>query len=380
MKRFFIIAAAVLLLCGCTKNEEQPSGTTGVTAESVTVTFAETEPSETTAPVTEQTEAAAVLKDNQLEFKGKKINVLMEFTGAEPLHYYPNAINQQYYSSTDYILHARFTVTNTYRRSFDFIPQKILIRGSRYSSRWYMQPITESGTGLVASDKYYSLEPEESVTFDIDFIGPKDCIEYANEIVYAYELYFMYNNIKHDELNNVADANEFHMTNRTAIKKAVSSALDISNDVPLPFKLTPEEGEYLVNTDKNSYCFSVEKAGRYIRVHLRLACLTGEPEIFQPLEFKLVQTENGVECGRKFPKYLSFDPKLCENTPTLYYKSGENGFTEDIYDYVFDLYIRPDGTAEYSFYYSADEGEEFGKFIYEGENDSFEKEIIPIKW
>lgn len=375
MKRIFIIAAAALMLCGCTKNQEQPSETAEVTTESVTVTFAETEPSETTAPVTEQTEVTIVLKDNQLEFKGKKINVLMEFTGAEPLHYYPNAINQQYYSSTDHILHARFTVTNTYRKSFDFIPQKILIRGSRYNSRWDMKPITESGTGLVASDKYYSLEPEESVTFDIDFIGPKDCIEYANEIVYAYEVIFTYNNVNYKELNNVDIAKEFHMTNRTAIKKAVSSALDISNDVPLPFKLTPEEGEYLVNTDKNSYCFSVEKAGNYIKVHLRLACLTGEPEIFNPNGFKLVQMENGLECGREHPLYFAFDLTLCESTPTLYYKSGENGFTEDIYGYPFDLYIRPDGTAEYSFYYSVEEGAEFGKFIYEGENDSFEKEI-----
>lgn len=383
MKKRMLIIAAISILCGCSYKENSEQLTETVTSESITemtesitVTFAETEPSETSSPEASQTEATTVLNENQLEYRDKKIAVLMEFTGAESLLYYPNALALQNYSENDYVLHSVFTVENLSKKSFDFIPQKMIIRGSNNNSRWYMLPVTENDTGLVASDKYYTVEPGENVSFEIDFIGERGCIEYAEEIVYGYELHFTVNNIDFTELNNVTAAEGLHLTKRSAIKKAVRNALEITESKPLPFQFVSSDGDYQLNTDKNSYCFTVEKVRPdgyvcdYIKVSLKVASLTGEPEVFEPNKFKLVRSD-GKEKG---VLHWSFDEALVR-TPKVHDEIKINGTSVTLYDYPFDLYIRPDGTAKYDMYFSCDDGEEYVSFIYDGENDQFEKEI-----
>ncbi len=411
MKKLISVLAAVVLLCGCSQDNVQvpdvstntAGGTyiteitegTGVTAsayisenhenaataestgiikdtEAITVTFAKREPVWTTAPVTSETEAATVLEENQLEYRDSQVAVLMEFTGAETLCHYPRAVAYPEYRETYYVLHSTFTVENLSHRSFDFIPQKMIIRG-RQNETWSMMPITYTDTGLAASDKFYSIDLGENVTFDVDFVGERECIENACEIVYGYIVNCYPNNIDYEKCNNVTAAKGFDVTDRIAVKKAVRKALEITESAPLPDRLTPAQGEYLADTEKNSYCFTVEKLedGEYIRVCLRLVSVTNDPEIFDPMCFRLEKTNGKLI----HPLYYSFDLSLVENTPTLYYEKGECGFSEDIYGFPFRLYVGPDNKAEYVFYYSYDEGDEFCKFIYDGDNDSFEKDI-----
>lgn len=151
MKKRMLIITVLAFLCGCSYKENTEQTTEKVTSEStesMTVTFAETEPSETSAPETSQTEATTVLKENQLEYRDKNIAVLMEFTGADSLLYYPHALALPSYSEDDYVLHSVFTVENLSKKSFDFIPQKMIIRGSNNNSPWDMLPVTENDEGL----------------------------------------------------------------------------------------------------------------------------------------------------------------------------------------------------------------------------------------
>lgn len=370
--------AATVFLCGCSEEESTEMTLTDMTSgvtESMTVTFAKTEPPETFPSETSPTEAAAVLKENQLEYRDRNISVFMEFTGAEPLLYYPHKMRRYPDSEKYYVLHSEFTVENLSKRSFDFVPQKVVISGSNNGKQWTMLPVTENDTGLAASDKYYTVGPEESVSFEIDFVGEKECIEYADEIDYSSILTFTNNNIDCTELNNGA-AEKFRMTKRTEIKKAVSSALEISNSKPLPFRFVMTDGDYQVNTDKNSYCFTVDMVSpeehicSYVRVSLKVAAMTGEAEVFDPLRFRLVRSD-----GRsKGVLYWGFDEALAGN-PKVYDELTINGASVTLYDNPFELYLRPDGTAEYDMYFGYDEGIEYVSFEYDGENDSFEKEL-----
>ncbi|MGN0636743.1 MAG: hypothetical protein ACI4J0_00090 [Huintestinicola sp.] len=383
MKKRLLIITALAFLCGCSYKENSEQLTETVTSESITemtesmtVTFAETEPSETAAPETSQTEATTVLKENQLEYRDKNIAVLMEFTGAESLLYHPHALALPNYRDDDYVLHSVFTVENLSKKSFDFIPQKMIIRGSNNNSQWDMLPVTENDTGLTVSDKYYTVGPGESVSFEIDFVGERGCIEYAEEIVYGYIGNFSVNNIDYTELNNVTAAEGLHLTKRSAIKKAVSNALEITESKPLPFQFVPSDGDYQLNTEKNSYCFTAEKLRPdgyvcdYIKVSLKVAALTGEPEVFEPNKFMLVRSDGKT----KHVLDWGFDEALV-SIPKVQKVIKVNGVPVTLYEYPFDLYLRPDGTAEYDMYFDINDGEEYVKFVYDGENDSFEKEI-----
>lgn len=374
MKRIIPIIALLALLCGCLQNEEQPTEASAeeTASESITVTFARTEPSETSAPAAPETEETTVLKENQLEYRDKNIAVLMEFTGVESLMYYPHALIYPEYRDTDYVLHSVFTVENLSETGFDFIAQKMIIRCGGNSS---MMPVTADDTGLVTSDKYYSIEPGENVTFNIDFVGDKESIERAEEILYAYVVNYNHNNFNYKELNNVTAAKDLDITERAAVKKAVRCALEITENAPPPFQFVPSDGDYTINTEKNSYCINVEKIRPdgyvcdYIRVDLQVRSLVGA-QVFEPNKFQLVRAGGKLihPDDYSFDEALVSSPKPCETVII-------NGEEVIFYDYPFNLYLHPDNTAEYSFYYSCNEDDEFYGFIYDGENDSFEKGI-----
>lgn len=384
-KKFaFAFAASLILMCGCSdkigseENTETASETviasalteTSVTSESTTVNFAETEPTvtETEPPQTETPE----LKENQLEFRSINIAVLMEFTGAEPLNYYPNAVKLAKYSEDDYVLHAVFTVENLTYKSFDFIPQKMILHGRDYGPSFVMQPITENDTGLVASDGFYTIEPDESVSFKIDFVGDRKCIKYADKISYNPDMHFYTNNIDADELNNVSIASVVEIEDRITVRNAVQKALEITENEPLPFQFVPSDGDYQLNTEKNSYCFTVEKVRPegyvvdYIRIKLKIASLTGEADTFEPNGFRLVSSDGKSDV----PLYWSFDESLVQ-TPKINKEITVNGENVTLYDYPFGLYLRSDGTAEYDMYFRYKEGKDYESFNYEGKNDSF---------
>lgn len=380
MKKGIFIMAATVFLCGCSEEEGTEMTLTDISSgvtESMTVTFARTEPPAVPPPETSQTEATTVLKENQLEYRDENVAVLMEFTGAESVLYYPHKMRSYHDSEKYYVLHSEFTVENLSGESFDFIPQKMVINGSRNGSKWGLGPVTSSCPGLVVADKYYTVTPGESVSFRIDFVGDKKCIENANEIVYDYtKNYGSSSNIDFADLNNVAAAGQFHMTKRTEINKAVSNALEITNNKPLPFRFVMTDGDYQVNTEKNSYCFTVERVcpegytSGYVRVSLKVAAMTGEAEVFEPLGFSLVRSD-GVNSG---PLYWSFDETLADDI-RVHGEVTVNGASVTLYNNPFDLYLRPDGTAEYDMYFDYYEGIDYISFEYDGKNDSFEKEL-----
>lgn len=384
MKKQIIAAfAAIFLLCGCSDKDTSEAVTetaaqtkqTAVTTESVTATFAKTEPSEENVTEAEETEKRE-LKENQLEYRDNNISVLMEFTGAESLEYYPHAVKLQKYNEDDYVLHSVFTVENLSYQSFDFIPQKMLINGRKDDRMYVMQPLTENDTGLIASDKYYTIAPDESVRIEIDFVGEKPCIEYANEIRYNPEMHFYTNNIDAKELNNVDLAAGFDVTKRAAVKKAVRKALELTDDEPLPFKFLPSDSDLVFNTEKFSYCLDAEKvrpdgyAIDYIMVTLKVVCLTGKAETFEPNAFRLVRSDGKDIC----PIHWSYDEELV-STPKEEGVITVNGEQITLYGYPFDLYLHLDGTAEYVMFFRCDEGEEYTRFKYDGKEEKFDEEI-----
>lgn len=395
-----LFAAALLLLSGCEKNNsaaditEMISGETEIISEAIStapeteagteslsvtsakeeteVTTEKTVPAETKKP--KQTEAKNVLADNQLEYSDRNFYILMEFTGAELLSYYPKAARLPLYRDDDYVLHSDIHITNLSEESFDFIPQNIIIYGRIRNESEAMLPLTENDRGLIASDKYYTVEPGETVSFSVDFLGDKLCLEYACEIKYDTDIKYTENDIVADDLNNVSAA-YFDITKRSKVKKAVKAALAVQSEKDVtPANLTPRDGEYSVNTPKNSYCFTVGSIddGRYVKVALRLQCLTGEPEKFEPYRFFLTKTGQHRTSAGKW----SFDTALANSVPEAS-ESGINGVSEALYSTPMSLFVHPDGSAEYTMYFftANDDLSDFYMFSYDGENDVFESLI-----
>lgn len=393
------------LLCGCEKGNapsevvsadvsditekttvSESSGSTGSTgstdtgtvSERASVTFAaaetETERTETKSPEEKGAETVLTehqLAENQLEYSGRNIYILMEFTGVESLKFYPRAVNLSMYRNDDFVLHSKITVTNTSKKSFDFIPQKMILYGRNKNRTETMIPISANDTGLVASDGYYTVKAGETVSFDADFVGDEMCIDYACKIRYNTDGHRDHNDINAKELNN-ASAAEFEITKRVDIKNAVKAARNFKkSSTSAPSALTPREGEYSVLTHKNSYCFTAEPIvdGKYIKVVLRIQCLTGEPETFRPHRFKLYTAND-----HSSPYRWNFDTTLASSEPEI--KNDMEGITDTLYAAPFGLSVRADGSAEYTmyFYSSFCEPDEYYKFCYDGEKgeDVFE--------
>ena len=382
-------AAALCLFCGCEKGNvpteavsaevseitevttvPESSESTGSTSERASVTFAaaETEPERTEKNSPEERETETVitehqLAENQLEYSGRNIYILMEFTGAESLKFYPRAVNLSLYRDDYFVLHSKITVTNISKKSFDFIPQKMVIHGGNKNSGGSMIPISATDTGLVASDSYYTVGAGETVSFDADFVGNEICIDHAYRIIYQTYGHRDYNEINAEELNN-ASAAEFEITKRSMVKNAIRAARSFkeSRDSALS-ALTPREGEYSVLTHKNSYCFTVEPIvdGKYIKVVLRIQCLTGEPETFRPHRFKLYTATD-----HNSPYRWNFDASLASSKPEI--KNDMEGINDTLYDAPFELSVGADGSAEYTMYFYSllCEPDEYYKFCYEG--------------
>ncbi|MCH5349192.1 MAG: hypothetical protein J1E40_07705 [Oscillospiraceae bacterium] len=387
------IIALILLMLFCSCESSDSSSETSVMVSGVTssetisetnneteipIVFAKAETEipteETTVSETEETEGQEterVLADNQLEYSTKNIYILMEFTGVDELGYYPQAANHQLkYLEDDRVLHSNIQITNLSERSFDFIPSAIIIYGRLKNTSGCMSPVNKKDTGIKTAD-IFNIDPGETVSFDVDFVGDKICVESAYEIKYSAS------STKAKEYNNTA-LGSFDITKRTAVKKAVSAALDIQKASEVtPAMLTPREGEYSVNTPKNSYCFTVEPVddGRYIKVELRLQCLTGEPERFEPLRFRLTRKGDYHTSSHDW----CFDELLTGTLPDVS-QANISGVTGTLYNNPFYLSVRSDGSSECTMYFftANDNVEDYYMFSYDGENDFFEC-IINIK-
>lgn len=355
----------------------ESTGSTESVSERVSVTFAAaetvTEGTEKKQAETKETEEAH-LAENQLEYKGGNIYILMEFTGAESLKYYPRAVELSSYRDDDFVLHSKITVTNISKKSFDFIPQKMIIHGSNKNKGGFMCPISANDTGLKASDSYYTVGAGETVSFDADFVGDEICIDYAYRIIYNTDGHRDHNDIDADKLNN-ASAAEFKITKRSAVKNAIRAARDFKPaSAAAPSALTPREGEYSVLTHKNSCCFTVEPIvdGKYIKVVLRIQCLTGEPETFRPHRFRLYTTASDHSSAYRW----NFDPSLASGSPEI--KNDMEGINDTLYEAPFGLSVRADGSAEYTMYFYSElyEPSEYYKFGYDGEKDEDAFECI----
>lgn len=349
-------------------NEEKSSGLPIIPDQ---LTFSDDDTKRNTGTVT-------LLDDDILEYKNDSMAVTMNFTGAESLKYHPDAmkIPDQGYDESGYVLHSTFTVENLSSESFDFIPQKVIISGQDNSSRWRMNAVTHDGTTLICSDGYYTIDPGKKVTFDIDFVGDRGCIEYADKIEYAYELKCRHNNVDYKTVNTSDAVKDFYIESRTDVKKAVGKALEVSESTPLPYQFVQSDGEYTFNTDNNSYCADIDYVIPdgyvigYMRVKLKVHSLTGKPEKFEPKNFTLDKTNGDLS----HITWYNFDEALADHA-----EAGSevviNGKKVVFYNYPFGLYLYPDGTAEYEFYFNYKEGDEFSGFSYFGANDTFEKEI-----
>lgn len=380
-----IIAAAVI---SDKKTDEaiavlsNPTENTSVTvaAETVTeqtlpddsyekITFAKNEIEETevttSLETTVTTEAIrAPLKENQVEYNDKKINVLIEFTGVESLKFYPKVADLTDYRDTDYVLHSDIQITNYTDESFDFIPQKLII----YSQRENLKALTHTDKGLISSDGFYTIGAGETIAFSVDFIGNEKSLDEVEKIKYLPDVHFYTNNVDPSELNNVDVADKFIIDKRTVLKNAVAAARNPSS-AAIPDKLTPTDNEYSVNTYNYSYCFSAESIndGTYIKVKMRLQSLTGKAEYFNPRKFILT----GKRDIKKTASIWSFDTSLVSDLPEKEYIEGES---EALYGCPFELALHKDGSAEYTMYFfTANESvDDFYMFSYDGGNDVFE--------
>ena len=336
-----------------------------------TVTFApaETEPAKekkTTAERPETTAAALPsLAENQIEYTCKDFSVLMEFTGAESVRFYPQSARTHITYTTDYILHSKFTVTNSSERCFDFYAPRMYIHGSHKNNRGVMLSAMIRDSKVTPAD-IIAVEPGETVNFDIDFRGDEVCIDYAYQIVCKAIKYTDHedHSTDYDTYNDTSKGKiaEFKITDRGAVKKAVSAARNGETD-NAPQPLVPMEGEYSALTPKSSYCFTAEPIcdGKYIRINLRVQCLTGEPLIFRPGCFYLY-TADGDD---RSPNGWSFDKALSTSEPQII--TDMEGISETVYKAPWNLAVRPDGTAEFTMYFYAGlrESDEFYKFCYD---------------
>lgn len=328
-----------------TKSSETVSG-----RNAVTFAPAETETKKTKTTVsktteTEETIAEKQLAENQLDYQGRDFYLLMEFNGVETMKYYSKSMTDR-----RYVLHSKFTVTNVSKKSLDFFPRKMLIYGRHSGKSGFMAAMDAGEIGLAALDASYTIEAGETISIDVDFIGDEMCIDYADEIFYNSET-------------------PFKLKKRIEVKNAIRAAKDMQAEKnSVPEALIPREGEYSVLTHKNSYCFTAEPIvdGRYIKIVLRVQCLTGKPEAFNPRKFKLYRTNDDYSYVYRW----SFDPSLVESIPEI--KNDLEGINETIYDTPWELYVRPDGSAEYTMYFlsSLYDPSEYYKFCYDGENSN----------
>lgn len=241
MKRYkkFIISAVVtaMLFGGCSADEsivypetQQSTDSTVITEEAVTViTETEAAAEETTAETTEtteETEEEFICADNQLLYEDSYISVLMEFTGAQELTEYPDAAECYEYRKKDHVLHAVFTVTNNSMKEFDFVPESIIIYAAEKNSSWYMMPNTVYDIGIERADSCFRLKPEEQISVKLDFVCERECIENADEIKYIDIKAGLSEDIVFSELKNKYIPKRLHITDRLAVKKAVSAVLD----------------------------------------------------------------------------------------------------------------------------------------------------------
>ncbi|MBQ8569478.1 MAG: hypothetical protein IJ446_09715 [Oscillospiraceae bacterium] len=243
MKRYrkFILSAVVtaMLLSDCSADKgevypetQQSRDSTVITEEAVTViTETETADAETATAITteetaEETEEEFICADNQLLYEDSYFSVLMEFTGAQELTEYPDAAECYEYRKKDHVLHTVFTVTNNSMKEFDFVPESIIIYAAEKNSSWYMMPNTVYDIGIERADSCFRLKPEQQITVKLDFVCERECIEHADEIKYIDIKAGLSEDIVFSELKNKYIPKRLHITDRLAVKKAVSAALD----------------------------------------------------------------------------------------------------------------------------------------------------------
>lgn len=371
MKRIILIFAA-LLLCGCADETEDimtESVTAAETQTELSFSFAQTEP-----PETEPTETSVNVTEpaeNVLYFGNKNAVITMEFTGAESLMYYPDMLVYQKYRESDYVLHATVTVENLSDKSFDFIPQKFIISAHSGGGTGVLCPVTENTDFLVVSDKYYSVGAGEQISVNVDFIGTRKTMENADKIVYYPEIH-RYNNIDAKELDNAFFLKRLCTEKRYDVSRAVGMALEITDNAALPYQFVPSDGDYVINTEKCSYCIDIDRVRPdgyiedYIRADVKVRSLSGAQK-FVPNGFRLVRADGKLIA----PSQYCFDSSLAES-PKEFETITIEGEKVIFMEYPFELYVHSDGTAEYYFFYR--DGEYHG-MVYEGENDSFEKGI-----
>lgn len=314
------------------------------------------------------------LKDNQVEYRSDKLTVLFEFTGAEYLIYYPLAADMYEYDEWDSVLHATVTVTNNSNKDTDIIPQNFIIYGEGIG---YMSPVTKTDTELIASTGYYTIKPDETVSFDIDFVGDSNVIENAEKIRYADESNKSCSDVDEKQLKN--HCRQFDVTDRLAIQNAVKRAKELTEEgLGFPDILLPDENERMIVTDNFSYCYSMEPAlgGKYVRLKLRVKCLTGYPGYFTPIDFRLTTADDESDT----PSYWSCDRALLSDECEPYEHLSEEG---DLFSPPFEVSVGTDNTAEYIMYFPVDSNHgyvwsDYCVFSYNGENDSF-KEYFTLK-
>lgn len=314
------------------------------------------------------------LKDNQVEYKSDKLTVLFEFTGAENLIYYPLVTKMNEHDEWDSVLHATVTVTNTSNKDMDIIPQNFFIYGERSGC---MTVFSETGTELIAATGYYTIKPDETVSFDIDFVGDSEVIDNAKKIRYGDEYHPFYNDVDEKQLKN--QCRQFDVTDRLAIQNAVKAAKELTEEeLGFPDILLPADDEQMIVTDNYSYCFSVEPIsdGKYVRLRLRLKCLTDYPGYFTPIDFRLSTADDESDT----PSYWSCDRSLLSREPKLIDVFPEEG---ELFQAPFEVSVGSDKTAEYTMYFRVDSNNgyvwtDYRIFSYSGKNDSF-KEYFTIE-
>lgn len=313
-------------------------------------------------------ERAVILAENQIDYSGENFYLVMGFTGCEPQKHYPNSVSYSPEAISSYIIHSNVTVTNLSDDSLLFFPDSFIIYGRHNNHGGAMLTISDPESGLADTEYYYAVKAGETVSFDVDFYGDGVCTEYAYEIYYRAADSKGYEYVSAED-KSAAAAESFRMNKRTAVKNAIIAGNAIASEKRgTPQVLVPREGEYSVLTQKNSCCFTAEPINGedYVRVALRLQCLTGEPEFFNPHRFYLYDTDGNKHYARcwSIDTCLTKDPEVSEKRI--------KGVSETLYKMPFwKLAVRPDGTAEYTMYFSvsSDELNKIFKFVYDGSDE-----------
>lgn len=389
MKKIIIFISALILLCSCGNENSDVllSDITQYTETDVTETLTKSTKSEAETETeisivfpkketdiykkTIKSETEPEIQENQVLYSDNQKEILFEFIDTEHLENYRNTMRNTVYKITDRVVHSHIVLTNKSKKDFTILPGDFGLNGRKNNERYSMTVYEDNYGETAYHERYYVVCPGETVEFDVDFIGDKECIDCAERIYYKGLDYITSINGEKIELPEDLPpfVKQFSSENRYSVRDAVKTTLDAekerTDNITVPM---PQEHEYTARTEQNYYFVSAKysKDKNYIIMKMRVQQTTTDSQMFRTHDFFVENSEGVTE------RVLYWDID-----GSLIYGSYEKEYFEniglDLYESVpFEVPVGKDGYEEYMLVFSDKENENKGRYTFIYEYDDLE--------